>query len=89
MIGLRARRRYGPDARRIGTVKPVGGSTACWWALNRDDSIGTAAGIIEQVAFGRSDVDGWPTAVVMEAARLDVAAARRRLQALAGSVDDE
>ena len=30
---------HGPGARRIGTVKPVHDSTACWWALNRDGGI--------------------------------------------------
>ena len=29
----------GPGARRIGSVKPVHDSTACWWALNRDGGI--------------------------------------------------
>ena len=30
---------YGPTTRRIGEVRPVGGSTACWWAVSRDGGI--------------------------------------------------
>ena len=51
----------GPGARRIGSVKPVHDSTACWWALNRAGGIqgdaatfGAAVGLLVDAAI---DVD--------------------------------
>ena len=48
----------GPGARRIGSVKPVHDSTACWWALNRDGGIldrgptfGAAVGVVVDAAL--------------------------------------
>ena len=44
---------YGPTTRRIGEVRPDGGSTTCWWALNRNGGIlgdaatfGAAVGLV-------------------------------------------
>ena len=49
---------YGPTTRRIGEVKPVGGSTACWWAITRDGGIlergstfGAAVGLVVDAAI--------------------------------------
>ena len=49
---------HGPGARRIGSVKPVHDSTACWWALNRDGGIqergpsfGAAVGLVVDAAL--------------------------------------
>ena len=48
---------HGPGARRIGTVEPVHGVTACWWALKRDGGIqgrgasfGAAVGLVVDAA---------------------------------------
>ena len=49
---------YGPTTRRIGELKPVGGSTACWWAITRDGGIlehaatfGAAVGLLVDAAL--------------------------------------
>ena len=49
---------YGPTTRRIGEVKPVGGSTACWWAITREGGIqgrglsfGAAVGLLVGAAI--------------------------------------
>ena len=49
---------HGPGARRIGSVKPVHDSTACWWALKRDGGIqgrgasfGAAVGLVVDAAL--------------------------------------
>ena len=48
----------GPGARRIGSVKPVHDSTACWWAKDRADGIlgrgstfGAAVGLVVDAAL--------------------------------------
>ena len=57
---------HGPGARRIGSVKPVHDSTACWWALNRTGGIqgrgpsfGAAIGLVvdAELERRRSDAD--------------------------------
>ena len=47
-----------PTTRRIGTLKPVHDSTACWWVLNRDGGIqgrgstfGAAVGLLVDAAL--------------------------------------
>ena len=52
---------HGADVRRIGTVRPVEGSTADWWAVDRDDVVqgraatfGAALGMVVDAAI---DVD--------------------------------
>ena len=49
---------YGPTTRRIGEVKPAGGSTACWWAITRAGGIqgrgstfGAAVGLLVDAAL--------------------------------------
>ena len=49
---------YGPTTRRIGELKPAGGSTACWWAITRDGGIqgrgptfGAAVGLLVDAAL--------------------------------------
>ena len=49
---------YGPTTRRIGELKPAGGSTACWWAITRDGGIlgdaatfGAAVGLVVDAAL--------------------------------------
>ena len=56
---------HGPTTRRIGDVKPVGGSTACWWALNRGDgvngrgsSFGAAVGLLIDAELAQHEDDG-------------------------------
>ena len=51
-----------PGARRIGSVKPVHDSTACWWALTRDGGIqgrgpsfGAAVGLVVDAALEARD----------------------------------
>ena len=53
---------HGPGARRIGSVKPVHDSTACWWALNRTGGIqgrgpsfGAAIGLVVDAALAARD----------------------------------
>ena len=50
---------HGPTARRIGEVRPAGGSTACWLAIARDGGIhgrgstfGAALGLLVDAAIG-------------------------------------
>ena len=54
-----------------------------------DQLLATVAGIVERVVFRDTHVDGWRTAVIIAAARLDMAAARRRIRALSRAVGDE
>ena len=65
---------HGADARRIGTVCPVGGLTADWWAVDRDDVVqgratfGAALGMVVDAAIdvdtrGGPAPDGHPWAV--------------------------
>ena len=53
---------YGPTTRRIGELKPVGGSTACWWALGRAGAVlgdaatfGVAVGLVVDAALEARD----------------------------------
>ena len=55
-----------------------------------DELLGTVAGIVEQVGFkGDVQVDGWRAGVVIETAKLDVAAARRRIRAVLAAVPED
>ena len=65
----------GPDARRIGTVRPVGVSTADWWAARRDD-----------VVLGRAATFGAALGMVVDAA-IDIDTRRR--QNADGCTDDD
>ena len=51
-----------------------------------DELLGTAAGIVERVVFRDTHVAGWHAGTVLEAARFDVASARRRLRAVLDTV---
>ena len=53
---------HGSDARRIGTVRPVEGSMADWWAEGRDDVVlgrgstfGAAVGLVVDAAIEARD----------------------------------
>ena len=45
--------------------------------VSADQLLATASGILDGLAFGEAEVEGHPAAVVLEAARLDLAAGRR------------
>ena len=52
-----------------------------------DELLGTAAGIVERVVFRDTHVGGWHAGTVLEAARFDVASARRRIRAVLDAVE--
>ena len=66
---------HGPDARRIGVVCPVGGSTPDWWAEGRDGAI-----------QGRAATFGAAVGMVVDAA---IGVDTRRLQPADGCTDDD
>ena len=51
-----------------------------------DELLGTVEGIVERVVFRDTHVGEWRAEVIIEAARLDVAAARRRIRAALDAV---
>ena len=52
-----------------------------------DELLGTAASIVERVVFRDTHVGGWHAGTVLEAARFDVASARRRIRAVLDAVE--
>ena len=52
-----------------------------------DGLLGEAAGIVERVVFRDTHVAGWHAGTVLEAARFDVASARRRIRAVLDAVE--
>ena len=52
-----------------------------------DGLLGEAASIVERVVFRDTHVAGWHAGTVLEAARFDVASARRRIRAVLDTVE--
>ena len=52
-----------------------------------DGLLGEAASIVERVVFRDTHVGGWHAGTVLEAARFDVASARRRIRAVLDAVE--
>ena len=54
-----------------------------------DELLGRAVGIVERVVFRDTHVGGWHAGTVLEAARFDVASARRRIRAVLDTVEPD